>query len=245
VAAEPSQAVLGSFPGDTVAGLRTAPDISYTEEVDCGGTPCAVPGDVLAPPDASGAPTVVMLGGGSTAFADRRYQHDLAVALAQRGAVVFLLAYRSAATGSYDSHSASDARCAVNYARANATEYGGDPNRVVIVGHSMGGLLGLDIVTGPQEEAEGCLADGTGVPDGVIGLGAPRPRSAGEADGAPSIWLFAGSGDGDAEGTAQRLRDLGYLAEAEELPGVSHDDITQPAATPEIVDLIMEALDST
>jgi acetyl esterase/lipase len=235
---------LGAFPSDAVAGLRTDPDITYTDDVDCGGLTCRVPGDVIAPSEASAAATVVLLGGGSTAFENRRYQQDLAVALAERGAVVFLLSYRSAATGNYDSDSASDARCAVNYARDTAAAYGGDPDRVVIVGHSMGGLMGLDIVTQGDGEAEGCLADGTGIPDAVIGLGAPRPRSRGSGEGAPPIWLFAGSADGDADGTAQLLRDQGFDAQAVELEGVSHDDITQPTAAPEIVDLIMEALES-
>jgi dienelactone hydrolase len=240
----PSQALLGPFPADAVDGLRTEPDIVYTDDVDCGGPLCRVPGDVLAPADASDAPTVVMLGGGATPFAERRYQQDLAVALSERGAVVFLLSYRSAATGNYDSDSFNDARCAVNFARATAAEYGGDPARVVVVGHSMGGMLGLDIATQPEEDGEGCLADGSGKPDGVIGLGAPRPRSMATADDAAPLWLFAGDADGDAEGSAQRLRDEGYDAEAVELPGVTHEGITDPAAAPEIVDLIMDALES-
>ena len=236
---------LGPFPSAAVVGLRTQPDIMYTEDVDCGGPPCRVPGDVIAPADPTArAPTVVLLGGGATPFADRRYQQDLAVALAERGAVVFLLSYRSAATGNYDSDSASDARCAVAYARDATPEYGGDPNRVVIVGHSMGGFLGLDIAMAPDEPGEGCLVAGSPRPDGVIGLGAPRPRTTVESTDAPPIWLFAGSEDGDAEGSAQRLRDEGYRAEAVELPGVTHDGITDPAAAPEIVDLIMDAIDS-
>lgn len=241
----PSPVPLGPFPADAVDGLRTEPDIVYTDDVDCGGPLCRVPGDVLAPADAADAPTVVMLGGGATPFAERRYQQDLAVALAERGAVVFLLSYRSAATGNYDSDSFNDARCAVNFARANAAEYGGDPGRVVVVGHSMGGMLGLAIATEPEEDGEGCLAEGDGKPDGVIGLGAPRPRSIGTAAGAPPLWLFAGSDDGDADGSAQRLRDAGFDAQAVELPSVTHEGITDPAAAPGIVDLIMDALNST
>lgn len=242
--APPAQATLGPFDPAVVGDLRTATDVPVTEEVDCGGTPCRVPADVLAPADGSSVPTVVMLAGGATPFERRRYQEDLAVALAERGAVVFLASYRSVATGSYDSESYNDVRCAVRHARATTGDYGGDSGRVAIVGHSQGGLMGLEIAIGPEEEAEGCLADGSGKPDGVIGLGAPRPRSTGTPDDAPPIWLFSGSADGDAEGTAQRLRDQGFDAEARELPGVSHDGITDPAAAPDVVDLIMEALSS-
>lgn len=244
VAAAPTHPPLGPFPTDLVEGLRTEPDLTYTQEVDCGGTPCHVPGDILAPATGGDHPTVVMLNGGATPFERRRYQQELAVALAERGAVVFLLSYRSAATGSYDSESRNDVRCAVRYARANAAGYGGDPGRVVVVGHSMGGLMGLELAVQPDEDANGCLADGSSRPDGVIGLGAPRPRTASAAEGAPPIWLFAGSEDGDADGDAERLRAQGFEAEARELPGVSHEGITDPAAAPDIVDLIMDALSS-
>ena len=243
-AAAPTQPALGPFPSDLAEGLRTETDLPYTEATDCGGTPCTVPGDVLAPADGSDLPTIVMLGGGSTPFAERRYQEDLAVELAERGAVVFLMSYRSAVTGNYDSDSYNDVRCAVRYARAATEEYGGDPSRVVAVGHSQGGLVALVIAIQPEVEADACLADGSGKPDGVVALGSPTPSFVGAGDTAPPMWLFAGSDDRDAEGTAQRLRDRGYDAQAQELPGVTHEAITDPIATPEVVDVIFQAVDS-
>jgi hypothetical protein len=47
-----------------------------------------------------------------------------------------------------------------------------------------------------------------------------------------------------ADAYVQLLRDRGFDAEAQVLPGVTPDGITDPVATPEIVDLIIEALDS-
>jgi len=240
----PTPIVLGPFPSDQVQGLRSDPDIAYTGTTDCGGLPCTVPGDVLAPVDANGEPTIVLLGGGSTPFAERRYQEPLAVALARRGAVVFLMSYRSAVTGNYDSQTAEDVRCAVRYARAHTADYGGDPDTVVAVGHSQGGLVALEVATEPEADVEECLAGGSGKADAVIGLGAPAPRSTVASGPAPPMWLFAGSEDLDAEAMAQRLRDQGYDAQGQVLPGVTHDGITDPAATPQIVDLIFEAIDS-
>jgi hypothetical protein len=69
----PAQPTLGPFPTDLVQALRTDVDIAYTAPTECGGTPCTVPGDVLAPADGNDLPTIVMLGGGSTPFAERRY----------------------------------------------------------------------------------------------------------------------------------------------------------------------------
>jgi len=240
----PTQAGIGPFPDDLVQGLRTDVDIAYTQPTDCGGTPCTVPGDVLAPADATDLPTIVMLPGGSTPFAERRYLNALAVELAERGAVVFLMAYRSAATGNYDSDSWNDLRCAVRYARAATDEYGGDPSRIVLVGHSQGGLMALDVAIQPEEGAEACLAEGSGKPDAVVALGSPSPSFAGAGDTAPPMWLYAGAEDGDSEGAAQRLRDRGFDAQARELPGVTHLGITDPVSTPEVVELILEAIDS-
>jgi acetyl esterase/lipase len=250
IAASPSQAAvatqppLGPFPADLVSGLQTETDIAYTDVTDCGGTPCRVPGDVLAPRDGSDLPTVVMLGGGSTPFSERRYQEDLAVELANRGAVVFLMSYRSAVTGNYDSDTSNDVRCAVRFARAETQAYGGDPNRVVVVGHSQGGFVALEVALQPEAEAEACLAGGSGKPDGVIALGSPSPSLRDAGDSAPPMWLFSGAEDGDADGNAQRLVEAGFDAESLELPGVTHDGITDPAAAPEVVDLIMEAVNS-
>jgi acetyl esterase/lipase len=243
--AVPVASPLGAFPDELVEGLRTTPDVAYTEATDCGGTPCRPPGDVLAPADAATLPTVVLLNGGGKLFTERRYQAPLAVELAKRGAVVFLIAYRGMSTGSYsDDDSWDDARCAIRYARAHTAEYGGDPSRVVVVGHSQGGLMGIDIATHPEEEAAACLAEGSAIPDGVIALGSPRPSLFGAAESGPPLWLFSGSEDRPADAYAQGLRDAGFDAESVILPGVTHDGITDPAAAPEVIDLIVEALES-
>ena len=243
--APPTPPPLGPFPSDLVDGLRTDVDIIYTDVVKCGKNPCRVPGDVLAPAGAATLPTVVLLNGGGKLFTERRYQAPLAAELARRGAVVFLIAYRGISTGSYsDQDSWSDARCAIRYARAHASAYGGDPDRVVVVGHSQGGLMGIDIAIHPEQAANGCLADGSAIPDGVIALGAPRPSIAGAAASGPPMWLFSGSKDRPAEQYGQVLRSAGFQATVRILPGVTHDGITDAVATPAVVDLIVEALTS-
>jgi acetyl esterase/lipase len=243
-AAEPSASPLGPFPAELVDGLRTDPDVLYTGVTECGGTPCRVPGDVISPAEGTDLPTIVLLNGGGKLFSERRYQAPLAVELAKRGAVVFLIAYRGISTANYDSDSISDARCAVRYARAHTAEYGGDPTRVLLVGHSQGGFMGLQIAVEPEEEAEACPSEGSGKPDGVVALGAPRPPL-GEADAsAPPMWLYAGSEDTVGKADTDQLVEHGFDAEGRILPGITHDEITDPAAAPEIVDLIIEALES-
>ena len=241
----PSQPVLGAFPSDQVDGLRTEVDVRYTDVVECGAKPCFPQADVLAPADGSDLPTIVLLNGGGKLFTERRYQAPLAVELAERGAVVFLVAYRGFSTDSYvEQDSWNDARCAIRYARAHTQEFGGDPNRVVVVGHSQGGVMGLDIAIHPEEEVEGCLADGSAIPDGVIGLGSPRPTLYGSAESGPPLWLYWGSEDTIGGDWAEGLRDRGFDAQGQELEGIDHDGVTDPAAAPEIVDLIWEAVTS-
>ena len=58
------------------------------------------------------------------------------------------------------------------------------------------------------------------------------------------MWLFSGSEDRPADAYAEMLADRGFDAESQVLPGVTHDGITDPVAAPEIVDLIVEALES-
>ena len=242
--AVPTPSPLGSFAADLVQGLRTDVDILYTDVTECGGTPCRVPGDVIAPADGTDHPTIVLLNGGGKLFDERRYQAPLAVALAERGAVVFLIAYRGITTANYDSDSISDARCAVRYARAHTEEYGGDPDRLLLVGHSQGGFMGLQIAVDPEEEAEACSAPGSAKPDGVVALGAPRPSLRHAGDSAPPMWLIAGSEDRVGNADVEALQEAGFDAEGIVLPGVTHDEVTDPSAAPEVVDLIMEALDS-
>jgi acetyl esterase/lipase len=245
VAAMPSQALLGALPGELVGDLRTQADVFYTDVVRCAGKPCRVPGDVLAPASPATLPTVVLLNGGGKQFTERRYQVPLAAELAKRGSVVFLIAYRGITTLNSDQDSVSDARCAIRYARAHTADYGGDPSRVVVVGHSQGGFLGIEIAIHAEAEADACLAAGSAIPDGVIALGAPRPDLYQAAASAPPIWLFSGSKDRPAAAYAQALRSAGFDATVQILPGVTHDEITDPVATPEVVDLIVEALKTT
>ena len=218
-------------------------DVFYTDVVDCGPT-TSTAGRHHGADRRGRLQTVVLLNGCGKLFTNA-VPAPLAVELANRGTVVFLIAYRGLSTGSYsDQDSWSDARCAIRYARAHTEEFGGDPSRVVVVGHSQGGLMGLDIATHPEEEAEACLADGSAIPDGVIALGSPRPSLHGVTDSAPPMWLFSGSEDRPADAYVEMLRDRGFDAESQILPGVTHDGITDPVAAPEIVDLIVEALQS-
>lgn len=123
--------------------------------------------DVWAPPGADGAPVMVLLDGAPPA---RTATEPMAIALANKGFLVINADWRlnfSLTTGG-----PYDAACLVRFARANADEFGGDPNNVSLVGYSAGGslaaLLALngEAITGQCSQDESLSA----VPDSIIGL---------------------------------------------------------------------------
>ena len=126
------------FTSSILHGLRAEVDVRFTEVVQCGSRECTVPLDVLAPREGEMLPTLVLVPGGPVEFHFRRYLDVLAAGIARRGAVVFLTTYRSSATSNRRSDSLDDVRCSVRYARSVTGDYGGDPERVVLVGTRQG-----------------------------------------------------------------------------------------------------------
>lgn len=236
----------GAFPADLVEGLRTEVDVSFTELVICGIHECAVPLDVLAPTDGAALPTIVVIPGGPPTFEQRRYMEQLAAELARQGAVVFLAVYRSPATGNRPSFSLPDVRCAVRYARSVTAEYGGDAQRVVLVGHSVGSGLALQTAVDPEADTPDCLADGDGIPESVVGLAGFRVSLNGAANEGPPMLLAAGALDSASAGgpdLADALVAAGFDAEYREFEGVDHPGIVDPEASPATIDLIFEAVE--
>ena len=168
-----------------------------TTTVSCGGIDCIVPIDVLAPATGADLPTFVLVPGGPQSFSGRRYMDVLAAALARKGGVVFLTSYRSEATGDTRALSVPDVRCAIRVARAQTMKYGGDPNNVVLVGHSVGSELALGIATTTDNTTPDCLADGDGAPEAVVGLaGFDQVQVPPIAADAPPVWLGGAEFDG-------------------------------------------------
>jgi acetyl esterase/lipase len=228
-------------------GLRTEVDVLYTEVVGCGGWgDCAVPLDILAPTDAAGLPTVVLLHGGPIPFHERRYLDALAAATARRGAVVFLASYRSGATGNPVTDSIEDVTCAVRYARSVTEQYGGDPARVVVVGHSYGSDLALSTAVSPETETPDCLAEGDGRPEAAVGLAGFTATPDAAAAPGPPIFMAGGADDLASlmgPDVLKATQAAGFKAEFHEFPATSHESIVDPAASPATLELIFKAIE--
>jgi acetyl esterase/lipase len=206
--------------------------------------------DVYWPSAGSVWPVVVFLHGGDI---DKRLMGALATAVAGQGAVVFVPAYQSdepppdkIVTG------AEQVACAVRFARAYGTEYGGDPARIVIVGHSAGGAFGALISLAGDEYHGACsVTEGSAVPDLFIGLDgaydilryiteetlgaapdeewvkiSPYAHIPGVASASdPPFHLFVGREIEllrDGQAFRDALQRAGYRASLTQFPGVSH-----------------------
>ncbi|MCY0385954.1 alpha/beta hydrolase [Robbsia sp. Bb-Pol-6] len=100
-------------------------------------------GGTVAPDGASakrGLPVVVFLYGGSWQSGSKEAYPFVGAALARRGYVTFVPDYRIYPQVTYPAF-VQDAARAVAYARAHAARYGGDPSRIVLIGHSAGAYL--------------------------------------------------------------------------------------------------------
>jgi len=93
--------------------------------------------DVYAPPGAAGAPVVVFFYGGSWRNGSRGDYAFVGAALAGRGIVTMVADYRRYPEAVYPAFVADSAQ-AVAWALAHAGDYGGDPRRVFVAGHSAG-----------------------------------------------------------------------------------------------------------
>jgi acetyl esterase/lipase len=215
--------------------------------------------DVYAPKrQAAPAPVVVFFYGGGWVSGEKAMYRFVGAALAEAGVVAVVPDYRLYPGVRFPAF-VQDAAQAVAWAHAQAAQYGGDPNRLFLMGHSAGAqiatLLALDAeyltAAGLSPRRDLC---------GVIGLAGPydflpfadpavdaifgpkagwaraQPITFVAAD-APRMLLLAGQSDGtiDPRNTvrlAAGLRAAGANAEAALYPSVSHIAIIDAVAEP-------------
>ena len=204
--------------------------------------------DVYAPPAGGAAPVVVFFYGGNWQEGDKAIYRFVGAALAARGIVTVIPDYRVYPEVRFPGF-LDDAALAVRWAHDHAAAYGGDPSRLVLMGHSAGGQIaamlaydrqwlaavGLD----PNRDVRGLVGlagpyDFLPLHDPVLkiifgpenGLAATQPINY-VASGAPPAFLAAGSTDdvvdpGNARRLARRLGEKGDAVTVKIYPRVSH-----------------------
>ena len=137
---EQSSSVTSAPGGEDNADLVTTRDVAVADVTTA---------DVFAPRDADGVPVVVMFHGTEGL---RSNMEPLAIDVATSGAVVVLPSWpviterppvESTEDIFFDQTAA--AVCAVRFTHATASEFGGDPTAITVVGHSGGAPLGARV----------------------------------------------------------------------------------------------------
>jgi pimeloyl-ACP methyl ester carboxylesterase len=136
------EATSGTVPttvGNPALAVTTVRDLVYRKS----GDPSLV--DVYFPDGAEGLPAVVLLHGYTRPGASSELfpLAPLAEEIAQLGAVVFYFKWYT--RGQYSSRSVDDLVCIGSFVQARASDHGARSDRVVVIGHSMGAEVGVNL----------------------------------------------------------------------------------------------------
>ncbi len=221
-------------------GLRVTRDIAYRAGPR-GGM------DVYGPAGAKGLPLVVFVYGGSWQGGSKDIYRFVAAPLAQAGLVVAVPDYRVYPEVRYPTF-LQDCAQAVAYARAHAAQWGADPGRLYLMGHSAGGYNVLMLATDPvylqavgmaRSDLSGVIslagpADFFPIQEADIrevfapAVDSPLTQPINHVDGqAPPLLLLHGDSDGtvyprNAIALAARVKAAGGDVTLKLYPGVGH-----------------------
>ena len=128
--------------------------------------------DVYAPENRPGAvrPVIVYFYGGSWQAGQRTDARGIARALAARGVVTVTPDYRVYPETIFPGF-VDDAAAAVRWTRDHASQYGGDPRRIIVMGHSAGAHIAALLATDPRYLAAHGMSKASLA--GMIGLAGP------------------------------------------------------------------------
>lgn len=213
--------------------------------------------DVYAPPAAGTAPVAVFLYGGSWDSGRRGDYGWAGQAIAAQGFVTVVPDYRVYPETRFPGF-VEDCAQAVRWVVDNIARYGGDPSRIVLIGHSAGAynaaMLALDArflrAAGVDPRVVKAFAGLSGpyafLPlDGpitrrtfgeVADLPATQPAAWARAD-APAAFLATGEADDfvrprNTVKLAAALRDVGVVVEERHYPGLGHADTVLALSRP-------------
>lgn len=152
-------ALFAPIRNDSADGLAVARDVAY-------GPDPRHRLDVFAPTESDERPRPVLVfvhGGG---FVRGNREANIAAYAARHGMVGVAMTYRLAPAHPWPA-GAEDVRAAIAWVRANAAGYGGDPTRIVLMGHSAGATHAASYAFDPALHP----AEGPGIAGLILGSG--------------------------------------------------------------------------
>jgi acetyl esterase/lipase len=214
--------------------------------------------DMYAPRDAAGpSPVLVFLYGGSWRTGDKDDYNFLGAALAAQGFLTAIPDYRLVPAVRFPSF-LEDCAAAVRWVRDNAAGQGGDPERIVLMGHSAGAYNALMLALDARYlAAAGVEANRI---KGAVGLAGPydfipfdvsatqeafgaaadppatQPVNFARADAPPLLLVWGGDdttvGPRNIESLARKMRDVGGAVETKIYPDIDHIEILLALSRP-------------
>ncbi|HWE76768.1 MAG TPA: alpha/beta fold hydrolase [Stellaceae bacterium] len=161
----------GQAPFTPPASVTVAGDVAY------GGDPLQKI-DIYTPAKAHNLPIAVFFHGGGFVNGDKKDYANVPSYLSQHGMVAVNVNYRLAPKVTWPAAS-EDGAAVVAFLKKNAAEYGGNPKRIVLIGHSAGANLIATYVLDKRIYPKG----GPGIAGAIlISLPASRPSGVREAD---------------------------------------------------------------
>lgn len=137
------------------AGVKAIENVTYTHFDDTPFGPRDLHVDIFRPDNDSIYPALIMIHGGGWNSGDRSLQVPMAQQIAKAGYVTIPVEYRLIPEALYPA-GLHDIKTAVRWARANASKYGIDPDRIAVSGCSAGAQLAtLTGVTNGSSRHEG------------------------------------------------------------------------------------------
>jgi acetyl esterase/lipase len=134
----------------SVAGAAQAPRVTVVRDLDYVATVEYPDGkdrlDVYVPQGARNAPVIFSLHGGALSAGDRQEERFVGQRFAAAGYVTVVTSYRLSPQVSHPAH-IQDAAAAFAWVKRNIRQYGGDPDRILIIGHSAGAYLAMLLAT--------------------------------------------------------------------------------------------------
>jgi acetyl esterase/lipase len=115
--------------------------------------------DLYIPEGAANAPVIVSLHGGALSAGDRREETFVGERFAAAGYLTAVTSYRLSPGVAHPAH-VEDAAAAFAWVKRNVKQHGGDPERIIMIGHSAGAYLAMLLATDTRYLAAHKLSPG-------------------------------------------------------------------------------------
>ncbi|MBN2307792.1 MAG: alpha/beta hydrolase [Candidatus Hydrogenedentes bacterium] len=229
-------------PSEAPDTVREIKDIEYG---NVGGRALLL--DLYLPLDTHGpVPGLIFIHGGGWKKGDRKDYLYYTAKYAEQGYAAATISYRFSGEAPFPA-AVEDAKCAVRWMRANAAEYGIDPDAIAVLGGSAGGHLAMMVGYSsdvPELEGDGGHAGVSSRVQAVVNLYGPSDLTAEIAKDSGEVRSFLGVGYAEAPELYAKASPLTYLSKDDPPTLILHGTIDElvPVEQSDVLAQKLEAL---